>query len=725
MIIKEGYERLFGPIMYKYIFKLNQYIDYLDDGNTVFLYATRAGVRIKSLYESFLGNQLNEEKHKLFLTSRFLISKSYLSSHKRDVEQVLLDGYRYQNINDFIKGILRKDSTITCERYTDEFYESINAEEFIENFDINIHTDLYNYLDSEHQKYDEYFTDLIKGKSRVVIIDSGWSGTIQRTLMNIYPDIDFFGLYFGKIITNNPDWKSLQKMKGLMFEMNITESFNKVNDLNLETSFNVHRHLIEDLLEPSFDTVEYIEASNPDISVYIDDIDDSFKGVLEYFNKQSKYEKSILNIYKASDEALRVLKPMILYPKADAIELLGKMERSHDFGKEGSTSVLIQPKNRFHGDSKKKRIKDAIWSQGQIFLENRYVEEKLVEKLQANNLELVTFALPKEPIDYTNVGTAIITRTMDREVLLRRAKDSVESQIYNDYMWVIINDSGDINPVLKIANESFIDPCRIKVINNFFNIGMEAASNRAIGEINSKYIIIHDDDDSWDKSFLEKTVSFLESNVGKKYDAVITDTIYVSESIYGNEIVIHEKKPYNDWVSNVHITEMAQGNFFAPICFLFKRKIYDKIGGFDEKLPVLGDWDFNLKYLMHADIGVIKEPLAYYYHRDRPDANTSSTYSNSVIGGMSKHMEYAAIVKNKFIRNNPDVLSGIISNGYVHQDIRSMFSNSSSTIHNYKSEVNNKLELLMREFQKEMKDEVVKSVGWLRNEIVDMIEGRK
>jgi hypothetical protein len=114
---------------------------------------------------------------------------------------------------------------------------------------------------------------------------------------------------------------------------------------------------------------------------------------------------------------------------------------------------------------------------------------------------------------------------------------------------------------------------------------------------------------------------------------------------------------------------MVNGNFFPPIAFLFRRTVHDQVGGYDETLPVLGDWDFNLRFLLKADIGVLPKPLAYYHHRDV--GGTSAAYSNSVIGGIDKHLEYSSIVRNKYIRNAEyGALAALVSAGYGLTDLR-------------------------------------------------------
>jgi hypothetical protein len=176
---------------------------------------------------------------------------------------------------------------------------------------------------------------------------------------------------------------------------------------------------------------------------------------------------------------------------------------------------------------------------------------------------------------------------------------------------------------------------------------MEAASNFAIAAADSEYVVIHDDDDSWEPEFLEKAVAFLESPRGARYVGVVTNTWHVSEEVRPDKIEVFERKPFGTDILNVSLMEMAISNTFAPICFLFRRSVYDEVGGFDPSLPVLGDWDFNLKVLAHGDIGVVPDRLANYHHRDR---GGPGLFANSVIGGVSKHAEYDAVVRNRFVR---------------------------------------------------------------------------
>lgn len=49
---------------------------------------------------------------------------------------------------------------------------------------------------------------------------------------------------------------------------------------------------------------------------------------------------------------------------------------------------------------------------------------------------------------------AVITRTKDRKILLRRALESVCGQTFQDFMWVVVNDGGNREEVDRIVEEA-------------------------------------------------------------------------------------------------------------------------------------------------------------------------------------------------------------------------------------------------------------------------------
>ena len=235
--------------------------------------------------------------------------------------------------------------------------------------------------------------------------------------------------------------------------------------------------------------------------------------------------------------------------------------------------------------------------------------------------------------------------------MLARAGESVRAQTYKDYLWVIVNDGGDEAEARATIEESGVAPERRLFISNPRSLGMEAASNLGTRAVASEYIVIHDDDDSWEPEFLARCVAFMEGPDGGHYGGVVTHSTYVSELVRENEIVRLAEKPYQAKLSSIDLDAVVDRNLFPPISFLFRRSVYEQVGGFDESLPVLGDWRFNMEFLLRANIGVIPQRLALYHHRDSAE-HTAPDYRNTVVDGVALHQRYTPLVRNDFLRKN-------------------------------------------------------------------------
>ena len=253
---------------------------------------------------------------------------------------------------------------------------------------------------------------------------------------------------------------------------------------------------------------------------------------------------------------------------------------------------------------------------------------------------------------------AVITRTKNRTILLWRAFHSVLKQSFKDFIWIIVNDGGEKEGVDHIATEARNNGIDVRVLHHEHSKGMEVASNAGIRSCESEYIVIHDDDDSWEYDFLEKTVKFLDNE--PLFAGVITHTLLVNEVIENDAPRTTSSYGFNTWLKSIYLMEMLMVNSFPPISFLYKRDIYNKIGGYNETLPVLGDWDFNIRFLKEADIGVIPELLALYHHRDTI-TDVNDVYGNTVNAGISKHVRYDAILRNLYLRTSPQDL-GVLAN---------------------------------------------------------------
>jgi len=254
---------------------------------------------------------------------------------------------------------------------------------------------------------------------------------------------------------------------------------------------------------------------------------------------------------------------------------------------------------------------------------------------------------------------SIITRTKNRPVLLRRAIASALGQTLPAWEMLIVNDGGEPGPVdALVAEVADRAQGRIRVLHNASSHGMEAASNLALSHATGEFAVIHDDDDSWEPAFLATCVEHLD-HADPGVEGVVTAANKITERLEGDTVTFVGSELYAT-LQSVTLLEMARGNMFPPIAFLYRRAVIEKIGGYRADLPVLGDWEFNLRFLRAFDIDPLPQALANYHIR--PDT-TTGVYSNTVVGGLSLHQKYAARLRNQLLRE--DMQTGQVGLGFL------------------------------------------------------------
>ena len=255
-------------------------------------------------------------------------------------------------------------------------------------------------------------------------------------------------------------------------------------------------------------------------------------------------------------------------------------------------------------------------------------------------------AKPRSSTLYSRV--AIVIRTKDRGRLLGRALDSVLAQTYSDWRIVLVNDGGsrqEVDQALAPRLDSIGE--RILRLDNEASLGMEAASNLGIRAVDSEFITVHDDDDEWDPEFLATTVAYLQEHPGHGGVSVETEIVFERLTPSGREV--EERVPFEPDMREITLVDLLHYNRFVPISFLFRRSVYDELGGFDEKLPVVGDWEFHLRFLVHHHIGLIKgRPLAFWNQR----RSARNSEANSVISGLDEHHFYSLKVRDRMVREH-------------------------------------------------------------------------
>jgi glycosyltransferase involved in cell wall biosynthesis len=226
-------------------------------------------------------------------------------------------------------------------------------------------------------------------------------------------------------------------------------------------------------------------------------------------------------------------------------------------------------------------------------------------------------------------SVSVITRTKDRPLLLARCIESLLAQDYTSWTHVIVNDGGPVDEVAAVT-QTYIQAygSRLALLNHAKSLGMEAASNTALRACRSDFVVFLDDDDTWHPQFLSKMIDAFVARIDKRTKGIVCQTEIVTEKVEDGRLIELNRSPFNDKLETVSLTDLLIQNRFTNNAFLFRREAADEVGMFDEHLPVLGDWDFNIRFAMRFEISVLPEILARWHWRERTESYFDNTQNN-------------------------------------------------------------------------------------------------
>lgn len=207
----------------------------------------------------------------------------------------------------------------------------------------------------------------------------------------------------------------------------------------------------------------------------------------------------------------------------------------------------------------------------------------------------------------------IVVRTVDRPEFLARALQDIAAQEYTDLRVVVVNDDGDRATVdALVAGSSLAE--RTEVLNSRAPHGRCAAANTGVIALDTDFVVIHDDDDLWDRSFLARTVAWLDAHPDDMGVGVATAIVY--EERQGDRWVESSRVPFWQGLDALRFIDLLEVNRAVPISLLYRRVVHDEVGHYDETLEAVEDWEFYLRVLSRHTLGFIGgSPLAFWTQR--------------------------------------------------------------------------------------------------------------
>ena len=241
---------------------------------------------------------------------------------------------------------------------------------------------------------------------------------------------------------------------------------------------------------------------------------------------------------------------------------------------------------------------------------------------------------------------SVVVRTKDRVVLLERALKSVLAQTMSDLELIVVNDGGDAAAVRGLVDRlgAGADP-RVVVIDNEGVPGRSGALDAGVSRATGTYFAIHDDDDAWHPDFLARTCSHLDAH--PEDAAVATHTDVVREHVVDGAVTELSREMLAHDVDVASFVETLWANYIPPIAMVLRRAVFGTIGPFDPSLPVLEDWEFNLRLMSRHTVGFVGgESLAYWHQRE----DAVGADGNSVIADARDHEMFDLLIRDDYLR---------------------------------------------------------------------------
>lgn len=242
---------------------------------------------------------------------------------------------------------------------------------------------------------------------------------------------------------------------------------------------------------------------------------------------------------------------------------------------------------------------------------------------------------------------SVIIPTYNRANYLVESLDSVLAQTYRNLEVIVVNDGSTDETKTKLV--PFLD--RISYFEKS-NGGKSSALNLGLKHISGDYVWVFDDDDVALPELVELHISVFESQ--PEVDFVYSGFAYFEGKDADNVIETVEATAHPE---GEMLGQLLSGNFISGVSVVVRKRCYDRVGIYDERLIRAQDYDMWIR-LARAGFkaGVIRQPLVRVRKHDGLRGSEEDRFETSEL--REKHLEYHRIIMQKIYWEVPlDVIS--------------------------------------------------------------------
>jgi len=218
---------------------------------------------------------------------------------------------------------------------------------------------------------------------------------------------------------------------------------------------------------------------------------------------------------------------------------------------------------------------------------------------------------------------SIVVPNYNHARFLRGRIGSILAQTFQDFELILLDDcsTDDSRSILS----SYASDPRVRIEFNQANSGSTFKQwNKGVRLARGEYVWIAESDDYADEKLLERLLAVLDADPQVVIVNCRSWRVYADDRVDGyadSDLVnVNADKWTNDFSSDGR--EECR-NYFVYLCpifnassVLFRKGVYEGVGGADESLRFCGDWKLWAAMALNGRVAHLREPLNYYRVHD-------------------------------------------------------------------------------------------------------------
>ena len=257
-------------------------------------------------------------------------------------------------------------------------------------------------------------------------------------------------------------------------------------------------------------------------------------------------------------------------------------------------------------------------------------------------------ALPNgiHPMTYTETPSAdpsaseakvsVVIPCFNREDTIEEAVASVLEQSFGD-LEVIAVDDGSQDRTWDLLQT--IDDPRLRLAKNPKK-GVSSARNYGVSlSKGARWIAFQDSDDVWLPQKLEQQMAQLE---GSAYVASFCGMLVKADARPETRVQARYPDPSISPLSGDILPSLVRSSYLSTQMLVIRRDVFDQVGGFDEELQALVDWELMLRVAQAGPVGFVDQDLVVQRMSENSITRSSAKRLRAQSHILNKHQELIA-----------------------------------------------------------------------------------